>query len=121
MNVLVRRFLILGMALAYAGCAGEYEQAARQTACQETSPAEADGEVDALAAFAVADQMSLPRNDIARALAEAYPEVDLEQVSLLAIYHWTMALPDFDDEPELANDAILTAIFQEWFEEVTLI
>lgn len=58
---------------------------------------------------------------IARALAQAYPEVDLEQVSLLAIYHWTMALPDFDDEPELANDAILTAIFQEWFEEVTLI
>ena len=57
----------------------------------------------------------------ARALAEAYPEVDLEQVSLLAIYHWTMALPDFDDEPELANDAILTAIFQEWFEEVTLL
>ena len=58
---------------------------------------------------------------IARAIAKAYPEVDLEQVSLLAIYHWTMALPDFDDEPELANDAILTAIFQEWFEEVTLI
>ena len=58
---------------------------------------------------------------IARALAKAYPEVDLEQVSLLTIYHWTMALPDFDDEPELANDAILAAIFQEWFEEVTLI
>ena len=58
---------------------------------------------------------------IARALAIAYPDVDLEEVSLLDIYHWTMALPDFVDEPELANDAILTAIFQEWFEEVTLI
>ena len=58
---------------------------------------------------------------IARELANAHPDVNLEEVSLLAIFHWTLALPDFDDEPELANDAILTAIFQEWFEEVTLI
>jgi FeS assembly protein IscX len=58
---------------------------------------------------------------IARALAKAYPEVDLEQVSLLMIYQWTTALPDFDDEPELVNDAILAAIFQEWYEEVTLV
>jgi FeS assembly protein IscX len=58
---------------------------------------------------------------IARELANAHPEVNLEEVSLLAIYHWTLALPDFDDEPELANDAILAAIFQEWFEEVTLL
>ena len=58
---------------------------------------------------------------IARALAKAYPEVDLEQVSLLMIYQWTMALPDFDDEPELVNDTILTVIFQEWYEEVTLV
>lgn len=36
----------------------------------------------------------------------------------MAIYHWTLALPDFDDEPELANDAILAAIYQEWYEEV---
>jgi len=58
---------------------------------------------------------------IARALAKAYPEVDLEQVSLLMIYQWTMALPDFDDEPELVNDTILAAIFQEWYEEETLV
>jgi FeS assembly protein IscX len=58
---------------------------------------------------------------IARALAKVYPEVDLEQVSLLMIYQWTMALPDFDDEPELVNDTILAAIFQEWYEEVTLV
>ena len=58
---------------------------------------------------------------IARELANAHPEVNLEEVSLLAIYQWTMALPDFDDEPELVNDAILAAIFQEWFEEVTLV
>ena len=58
---------------------------------------------------------------IARALANAHPEVNLEEVLLLAIYQWTMALPDFDDEPELVNDAILAAIFQEWYEEVTLV
>ena len=58
---------------------------------------------------------------IARALAKAYPEVDLEQVSLLMIYQWTMAIPDFDDEPELVNDTILAAIFQEWYEEETLV
>jgi len=33
------------------------------------------------------------------------------------IYHWTLALPDFADDPQLANDAILAAIYQEWFEE----
>ena len=58
---------------------------------------------------------------IARELANAHPDVNLEEVSLLAIFHWTLALPDFDDDPELANDAILAAIFQEWFEEVTLL
>ena len=55
---------------------------------------------------------------IARELANAHPDVNLEEVSLLAIFHWTLALPDFDDEPELANDAILAAIYQEWYEEV---
>ena len=52
MNVLVRHLLILGTVLAYAGCASEYEQAARQAARQETAPEEADAEVDALAALA---------------------------------------------------------------------
>ncbi len=47
MNALVRRLLILGMALAFAGCVGEYERAARQAGQQETAPAEADAEVNA--------------------------------------------------------------------------
>ena len=55
---------------------------------------------------------------IALALKEAHPEIDLESVSLNMIYHWTLALPDFIDDPELANEAVLSAIFQEWFEEV---
>lgn len=55
---------------------------------------------------------------IALALKRLYPQADLEQVSLNMIYDWTLALPGFDDEPELANDGVLAAIFQEWFEEV---
>jgi FeS assembly protein IscX len=55
---------------------------------------------------------------IAQALVEAHPGVNLEQVSLMNIYNWTLALPQFDDEPQLAHDGILAAIFQEWFEEV---
>ena len=55
---------------------------------------------------------------IAQALRAAHPQADLEGVSLGMIYRWTVALPEFADDHELANDAILTAIFQEWFEEV---
>lgn len=55
---------------------------------------------------------------IAHTLHQKYPEVRLEDVSLGMIYHWTIALDNFTDDPELANDAILSAIYQEWFEEV---
>lgn len=55
---------------------------------------------------------------IALALIELHPHVDLDEVSLMMIYRWTIALPDFADDPELANDAILAAIYQEWYEEV---
>ena len=54
---------------------------------------------------------------IARALRARNPEINLEEVSLGMIYRWTLALPEFQDEPELANPAILAAIYQEWFEE----
>jgi FeS assembly protein IscX len=55
---------------------------------------------------------------IARALSRLHPEINLEDVSLMMIYHWTVALPGFDDDLELANDGILEAIYQEWYEEV---
>lgn len=55
---------------------------------------------------------------IAQALANLNPEINLEGVSLMMIYHWTLGLPGFDDDPELANDGILEAIYQEWYEEV---
>lgn len=56
--------------------------------------------------------------EIVLALKSRYPQVDLEEVSLRQVYEWTTALPGFSDDPELANDEILMAIFQEWYEEI---
>ena len=55
---------------------------------------------------------------IARELSKSHPDIDLEDVSLMMIYQWTLKLPGFEDDPELANDSILAAIYQEWYEEV---
>ena len=54
---------------------------------------------------------------IAKALMEAYPNVDLQDLSLNMVYRWTLDLPYFSDDPELVNDSILMAIYQEWYEE----
>ena len=55
---------------------------------------------------------------VARLLQERYPNTNLEDVSLVTIYRWTLQLPEFSDDPELANEDFLCAIFHEWFEEV---
>jgi FeS assembly protein IscX len=56
--------------------------------------------------------------EIALALRNQHPDVDLQEVSLGMIYRWTIELPNFFDDRELANEEILLAIYQEWFEEV---
>ena len=56
---------------------------------------------------------------IALALRALYPKIDLQEVSLDMIYRWTLVLPEFEDDRELANEAILSAIYREWLEEVT--
>ena len=58
--------------------------------------------------------------EIALALKARYPEEDLENVSLQMIFDWVVALPEFEDDLELANDEILLAIFQEWYEELDI-
>ena len=55
---------------------------------------------------------------IALALKEAHPQMDIQNVSLQMIFNWTVALPAFEDDPALANDDILAAIYQDWFEEI---
>ncbi|MEW5870816.1 MAG: Fe-S cluster assembly protein IscX [Chloroflexota bacterium] len=54
---------------------------------------------------------------LARALQERHAHIHLEEVSLGMIYRWVLELPEFSDDPQLANDDILVAIVQEWFEE----
>ncbi len=56
--------------------------------------------------------------EIALRLIEAHPGVHLKDVTLQQIYEWTVALPDFADDAALANEELLSAILQEWFEEV---
>jgi FeS assembly protein IscX len=56
--------------------------------------------------------------EIALHLIAAHPEAAIEDVTLRQIYEWTLALPDFADDPALVNDEMLHAIYQEWFEEV---
>jgi len=54
---------------------------------------------------------------VARELRRLHPAEDLATVSLGQIQAWTIALPDFEDDPALANDEVLYAIYQDWFEE----
>ncbi len=58
---------------------------------------------------------------IAKALQEQHPNILLEDVSLEMVFQWTLALPEFNDDHERANEESLLAIYQEWFEEVNLI
>ena len=55
---------------------------------------------------------------IARALKQAHPGINMETVTLGDIFTWTVALSSFDDDPALVNDEILSAIFQDWYEEI---
>ncbi|MFZ5883903.1 MAG: Fe-S cluster assembly protein IscX [Chloroflexota bacterium] len=54
---------------------------------------------------------------IALELRRRHPHINIEEVSLRQIYEWTLQLPEFEDDPALANDDILYAIYQDWFEE----
>jgi FeS assembly protein IscX len=55
---------------------------------------------------------------IALALKTEHAGIDMESVTLRDIQRWTLALENFDDDPALANDDILAAIYQEWYEEI---
>ena len=55
---------------------------------------------------------------IAMELKRKYQDVNIEEVTLGQIYKWTLELAEFDDDPQLANDDILRAIYQDWYEEL---
>ena len=54
--------------------------------------------------------------EIACCLMRAHPGVNLHEVTLQQIFAWTVALPEFADDPALVNDELLTAILQDWYE-----
>ena len=56
---------------------------------------------------------------IALALKRLYPNQNLNDVSLRQVFLWTIALPEFVDEPALGNEDILADIYQAWYEETT--
>ncbi|NOH12071.1 MAG: Fe-S cluster assembly protein IscX [Chloroflexi bacterium] len=55
--------------------------------------------------------------EIVLALQAQHPDVDLEELSLTNLFDWIIQLPNFQDDPALATDEILMAIYQEWYEE----
>ena len=55
---------------------------------------------------------------IAMELRRNHKDVNIEEVTLKQIYQWTLELSEFEDDPELANDDILYAIYQDWYEEL---
>ena len=56
---------------------------------------------------------------VALELRRAHPSTDLQDVTLGQVFQWTMALPEFSDDPALCNDEILASIYQEWYEVTT--
>ena len=54
---------------------------------------------------------------IALELKRAHSGIDMAIVTLGNIHEWTLALEDFADDPALVNDEILSAIYQDWYEE----
>lgn len=57
--------------------------------------------------------------EIVLRLIDAYPDVDVETVGTGQLYEWVVSLPEFADDPSLANEGILNDILREWYEEVS--
>lgn len=55
--------------------------------------------------------------DIAIALEEQYPDVDVLHVRFTDLWKWVQNLPNFADDPNRSNEKILEAIQMAWLEE----
>ena len=56
---------------------------------------------------------------IALALIERYPGLNVEDIGYEQLFHMVTSLPNFADDPELANEGVLEAVLREWYEEVS--
>ena len=57
--------------------------------------------------------------EIVLRLMALYPKIDLDSVGLTQLQDMVFALPEFVDDPRLANEHLLTEILREWYEEAT--
>jgi FeS assembly protein IscX len=57
--------------------------------------------------------------EIVLALIEAHGDVNVESVDIEQLRQWIIRLPQFADEPEMANEEILRDILREWYEETS--
>ncbi len=55
--------------------------------------------------------------EIAIALAEIHPDVDVVNLRFTDLWKWVQALPGFADDPDRSNEKILEAIQAAWLEE----
>ena len=55
--------------------------------------------------------------EIAIALDEAHPGVDVVNLRFTDLWKWVQALPGFTDDPDRSNEKILEAIQAAWLEE----
>jgi len=56
--------------------------------------------------------------EIVLSLIDSYPEIDVEEVGIDQLFRLIIALPNFVDDPALANEGLLNEILREWYEEV---
>ncbi|MBK8025887.1 MAG: Fe-S cluster assembly protein IscX [Chloroflexi bacterium] len=56
--------------------------------------------------------------EIVLRLIEEFPNADIDSVGTDQLFQWIVALPDFADDPALANEGILNGILRDWYEEV---
>jgi FeS assembly protein IscX len=55
--------------------------------------------------------------EIVLSLKAAYPDTDIDSLGLEQLFQYIVTLPNFADEPEVANEGILNEILREWYEE----
>ncbi|MBM3523060.1 MAG: Fe-S cluster assembly protein IscX [Alphaproteobacteria bacterium] len=55
--------------------------------------------------------------DIAIALEETHPDVDVVNLRFTDLWKWVQALDGFADDPNKSNEKILEAIQAAWLEE----
>ena len=55
--------------------------------------------------------------NIAIALEEEHPDIDILSTRFTDLWQWVQNLPDFDDDPNKSSEKILEAIQMAWLEE----